>query len=82
MALTDRQKQTILDNLRGKIRNPCPRCSQGNFTLGDEVVATTTTSLQGGMAVGGPIIPMVQAVCTNCGFVSHHAIGVLGIDLQ
>ena len=82
MALTDRQKQTIQNSLQGKIRGGCPLCGQMNWTLGDELVSANTTSIQGGMAIGGPFIPMVQMVCQNCGFVSHHAVGALGIDLR
>lgn len=82
MALTDRQKNTIQTNLQSKIRGTCPMCGQSNWTLGEEVVASNTTSLQGGMAIGGQFVPMVQLICNNCGFVAHHAVGVLGINLR
>jgi hypothetical protein len=82
MALTDRQKETIQSSLQSKIRGNCPMCNSSNWSLENQVVATTATSLGGGMAMGGPYIPMVQLVCTNCGFVSHHAVGALGINLK
>jgi ribosomal protein S27AE len=82
MALTDKQKTLILTSLQAKARGVCPRCGQANWSMQDEVVACSTTSLQGGMAFGGPIVPMVQIICTNCGFVAHHAIGALGINLS
>ena len=82
MALTDRQKQTIQKNLQQKIRGNCPMCGQSAWSLQEEVVTTTTASLGGGMAMGGGFVPMIQVICTNCGFVAHHAVGSLGIDLK
>src|SRR5205823_6850676 len=82
MALTDRQRNTIVAALRSKAPNACPMCSSRNWTLGDELVGTMSASLQGGMAIGGPYIPMVQVVCNGCGFVAHYAVGVLGIKLE
>lgn len=82
MTLTESQKGTILASLQAKIKGACPLCSHSNWTLGDNVVAATTTSLGGGMVIGGPFVPMVQLICTNCGFVAHHAIGALGIPLK
>ena len=32
--------------------------------------------------MGGPFMPMAQIVCNNCGFVSHHAIALLGINIH
>ena len=82
MALTKPQRETILTALKAKIDGPCPMCRQTTWTLGDEVVAAMATGLQGGIAIGGPFIPMIQVVCNQCGFVAHHAIGALGIQLQ
>lgn len=82
MAFTDRQKERILSSLRTKIRANCPMCTQTNWELGQEMVGVMAASPQGGIGIGGPYVPMVQVICTNCGFVSHHAVGVLGIDLN
>lgn len=82
MGMTDRQKQTIQQSLQGKGFGACPMCRQGGWQVGDELVHAPTTSLGGGMSLGGPHIPMAQIICTNCGFVSHHAVGALGIKLQ
>ena len=82
MALTDKQKKTIHKNLEQKSRGICPICGQNAWSIQDEIVSTTTASIGGGMAVGGPFVPMVQVICNNCGFVAHHAIATLGIDLK
>lgn len=82
MGMTDRQKQTIQESLQKKGFGACPMCRQSNWQLGEDLVHAPVTSLGGGMALGGPHIPMAQVICTNCGFVSHHAAGVLGIRLE
>jgi hypothetical protein len=81
MALTTKQKETISDKLK-KINASCPICSKQNWTFGDEIVSANSVSLGGSMSLGGPFIPMVQIVCNNCGFVSHHAVALLGISLN
>lgn len=81
MALTTKQKETIADRLR-RINAACPICSQRNWTIGDEIVGANSVSLGGSTVMGGPFIPMAQVVCNNCGFVSHHAVGLLGISLN
>ena len=82
MSMTDRQKQTIKDALQKKGFGACPMCKQSNWQVGDDLVHSPVTTLGGPMSLGGPHIPMVQIVCTNCGFVAHHAAGVLGIRLE
>ena len=82
MALTDRQKNSIIENLKGKVKGGCPLCGARNWNMADELCAVPATSLGGGMAIGGPMIPMIQVICTNCGFVAHHAVGALGINLS
>ena len=82
MSLTDRQKQTIQQALQSKGFGACPGCRQASWQLADDLVGIPTTSMGGGMAIGGGHIPMAQIVCTRCGFVSHHAVGVLGFKLE
>lgn len=82
MALTERQKATITKNLHSHIKGPCPMCTRQQWTIGDEVVAIPASSLGGGMAIGGPFVPLVQVICNTCGFVAHHAVGALGINLN
>lgn len=81
MALTTRQKEAISDRLRA-FNGACPICQQRNWTIGDEIVAATSVSLGGSTVIGGPFIPMAQIVCNNCGFVAHHAVAILGIEIN
>lgn len=76
---TEEQKQKILKILseRGASLN-CPRCNNANFTLVDGLASI---SLGDGKTtvIGGPAMPSVVIVCTKCGAVYLHALGVLGL---
>lgn len=63
---------------------PCPRCGNAAFTVFDLIfnqqVAEGLTPISGAPAgFRGPTIPSVVAACTNCGFLSQHALGLLGL---
>jgi hypothetical protein len=81
MALTTKQKETIIAKLRS-IDGSCPICKNKNWIIGDEIVSANSVSLGGSTVMGGPFIPMTQVVCNNCGFVSHHAVALLGISIN
>jgi hypothetical protein len=82
MGLTDRQLKTIENSLSSKGIRSCPLCRISNWQLQDSLVQTPVASLGGAiMTIGGPIVPLVQLICLNCGFVSLHAAGLLGIEL-
>ena len=81
MAFTDRQRETLMSALKNKIRGPCPMCNAQRWQLWEGLVATSTASIKGDIAIGGKFIPMVQVVCETCGFVSHHAARVLDPSL-
>jgi hypothetical protein len=78
--LTPDQKQKIKDTLeRRNAIAPCPRCTQTNFILTD---AYFNYPMQGDLknpASNGTSIPAIGMICTNCGFISHHALGALGL---
>lgn len=81
MALTTTQKESISNRLR-ELNGSCPICQQRTWTIGDEIVSATSVSLGGSTVMGGPFIPMAQIVCNNCGFVAHHAVALLGIEIN
>lgn len=65
MAKLDSKK--FIEYLQGKWgERKCPMCGGGPWTVQD-----TTFQLimfyEGGLAVGGPVLPVVPVVCTNCG---------------
>lgn len=82
MALTDREQERIVERLKSKVKGPCPMCGLSNWSVGENIVATHAASPQGGLSIGGGFIPMVQVVCTECGFVAHHAAKLLGVEFE
>lgn len=79
--MTSEEKQKIVDALHKKRANrPCPRCDEKNFTLLDGYFnQSIQQSLTAGVILGGPSIPSIVILCNNCGYMSQHALGVLGL---
>jgi len=78
--LSTEQKDNIVKVLlkRGA-NNPCPRCNNKQFTLVGGYFNHPIQFGLKGIAIGGPSIPSVVAVCTKCGFLSQHALGIIGL---
>lgn len=79
--LNEDQKQVIYKTLKAKIdKFECPMCKKGNFTIVDSYTFSLLTDDYKNLKIGqGKALPSVPIVCTNCGFISHHALGVLGL---
>lgn len=71
----------LLDERFSKYGNPskCPMCGHPHFALSDGYFNQTIQTNLNTVNLGGPSIPTIAVICTNCGFVSQHAIGVLGL---
>ncbi|WP_110113172.1 hypothetical protein [Bacillus sp. CGMCC 1.16541] len=55
------------------IRSNCPMCSHKGWILADELVLQKVNG-----AAGDDIhFPTIMLICNQCGFVSHHSVGVL-----
>jgi len=79
-SLTQEQKQAIVDVLKKRgVPAACPMCRQNNWTVGDGYLAPIIQPDLHAMALGGQSIPSALLVCTNCGFMSQHALGILGL---
>ena len=79
-SLSESDKSRIAKAIeeRGGIM-PCPRCASTEFTVADGYLNQTIQTELTGLVIGGPSIPSALIVCTNCGFISQHALGVLGL---
>jgi len=79
-GLTGKMKKDIVSALRARsVGLGCPRCGHFNFTLADGYFNQTIQTELEGIVVGGPSIPSVVTICDNCGFISQHALGALGL---
>ena len=58
---------------------PCPRCGNNNFSVIDGYFNQTLQDDLQGVVIGGPSVPMAVVACNRCGFLSQHALGVLGL---
>lgn len=78
--LTEEQKVKIIETLKEKgVTLPCPRCGNNNFTIMDGYFNQPIQTELGGLVLGGPSVPSIVLVCTRCGFLNQHALGVLGL---
>lgn len=78
--LTNEQKKKIADEIsKRKNELTCPMCQNKKFIMADGYFNNGMQTDFGTFNLGGPSIPTIAIVCDNCGFVSQHALGVLGL---
>lgn len=78
--MSSETKQQIVATLQTKgAIQPCPRCGNKEFTLLDGYFNQGIQQELGGMVIGGPSVPSAVVVCNKCGYMSQHALGVLGL---
>ena len=75
----EKQKE-IIEILYKKLGDsPCPMCGNKSFSFVDGYFRNSVQDDMQNLVIGGKNIPTVAIVCQNCGFVSQHAIGILGL---
>jgi ribosomal protein L37E len=79
-GLTQEQKDKIVAKLEERgAKLPCPRCGSRSFTLLDGYFTQPVCAEIGAIVLGGTTVPSIVVVCTQCGFLSQHALGALGM---
>ena len=79
-GLSDDEKKRIIAALNAKgAVSPCPRCGKQNFVMADGYFNRAMQDNFSSITLGGPSIPTLAVVCSNCGWVAEHALGVLGL---
>ena len=82
--LNDDEKQKFIEilNKRGA-KLPCPRCRNKNFALIDgyfnQLIQKSVPGSVTDIINEGPFISSLVVVCTRCGYLSQHALSVLGL---
>ena len=75
-----KKKAEIADKLNEKLSEvTCPMCHQHNFIIADGYFINVLHDNIESVKFGGSSIPTISIICSNCGFVSQHALGVLGL---
>ena len=63
--------------------NPCHRCGHLSFTVIDGFNKfIVQNDFRGGVAIDGASIPAINVACDNCGALTAHAVGALGLKLD
>jgi hypothetical protein len=80
--LNEDQKKELIDKLNLKLNlanKPlsCPMCTGEKFTIADGYFNNPLQDNLSSMSIGGPSVPTIGIVCTNCGFLSQHALGII-----
>jgi ribosomal protein L37E len=77
---TQDQKDAIIKALSERGANlPCPRCGNNAFTLLDGYFNQIIQDEPKGIVLSGRTIPSIIIACKRCGYLSQHALGVLGL---
>lgn len=73
-----RQREAIEALTTKGVKQPCPRCGNDRFeVVGEAMIALSEEP--GTVVVGGPAVPVILVACSNCGLLTHHAQGPLGL---
>lgn len=81
-SLSEEEMRRIADKLAEVgVRTSCPMCNtQNSWVLADGYLNEPIQGgLHQGLVIGGPSIPSAALICSNCGFMSQHALGALGL---
>lgn len=73
-----RQDQVIKALTEKGVNRPCPRCGNNNFEVVGEAIVPINDNPTA-IVIGGPAIPVVLVACSRCGYLTHHALGPLGL---
>lgn len=77
----DITKEKIIQKLNEKNAvHPCARCGSHSFTVLDGFSKIMLDEkIDGSIRIGGPMVPVAIIACTNCGALTMHALGALGL---
>lgn len=79
--LNEDNKKELIKALTEKVKSfECPMCHNRSFTIVDGYIVQSIQNDMNNIILGnGPIIPSMAIVCNNCGFMSQHNLGILGL---
>lgn len=79
--LTNDRKKEIIHALSQRVDSmECPICHNRNFALLDGYINDSVQDDYHIQIIGTKkAIPSIGLVCSNCGFLSQHSLGVLGL---
>jgi len=83
MEFTNELKEKIIEELDKRIEKlnkdfQCPICKNKNFNVIDGFTRRSIDKDISHITLGGPSVPSISIVCSNCGYVADFALGTLG----
>ena len=61
-------REKLLERINAKWKTKtCPMCQKNNWNIGKNLVSTVNLSDDGGVELGGSVMPLVPIICMNCG---------------
>lgn len=65
--MTPAETQALISFIKEKWKSQkCPYCQEDNWNVSDSVFQLTKYA-NGNMIIGGPVLPVIPIICTNCG---------------
>ncbi len=80
--ISSEEKDRIARKLNQKFNGTgvkCPMCGNKHFIIADGYFNTTMQNDLKSITMGGPSIPSIPIICSQCGFISLHALGIIGL---
>ena len=78
----DTNRVGVLLRQKGVVK-PCHRCDHLNFTVLDGFTKVILqNSFRDGVEVDGASVPVINVACDDCGAITAHAVGALGLKLD
>jgi hypothetical protein len=74
-----RQEEIIKALESKKAIQPCPRCQNKQFEVIGEAGIPLAPERGASWFGPAPAIPVILVSCNNCGYIAHHATGLLGL---
>jgi hypothetical protein len=79
MEIDKNRNDLLIKSLESKnAKLPCSRCGENKFEIVGESLIPIQTN-PNSIVIGGPSVPTALVACSNCGNISQHALGVLGM---
>ncbi|MCP4049661.1 MAG: hypothetical protein GY730_03030 [bacterium] len=74
-------REEIANKLKDKgATKACHRCNKNHFSVLDGYSnLILQDDLSKGLVIGGPSVPVALLACNNCGAITSHALGALGL---
>ena len=78
--LSETKKHEIISEINKRITSlKCPMCGNREFVIADGYFSNTIQTDLNNMVLGGQSVPSIGIICKHCGYISQHALGVLGL---